>query len=84
MFGIPYVISACGSPFFGFLVDKVGKRALFITLSSIILMGAFTTSYFLPSCDKCYNELYASVLVGMGYTIYCSCIWGSIPYTVDP
>ena len=47
-------------------------------------MGAFTTSYFLPSCDKCYNELYASVLVGMGYTIYCSCIWGSIPYTVDP
>jgi len=44
-------MSAGGSPFFGFIVDRVGKRALFITLSSVILMGAFTTSYLLPSCN---------------------------------
>jgi MFS family permease len=28
LFGIPYTISACTSPFLGILIDKVGRRTL--------------------------------------------------------
>ena len=28
LFGIPYIISACISPFLGFMIDKIGKRVL--------------------------------------------------------
>jgi hypothetical protein len=26
VFGIPYIISACTSPFLGLLIDKIGRR----------------------------------------------------------
>jgi Na+/melibiose symporter-like transporter len=26
LFGLPYIISACSSPFLGFMIDRVGKR----------------------------------------------------------
>ena len=84
MFGIPYFISAGFSPFLGLAVDKYGKRAFIISLSSVVLIVAFITSIFLPECDKCYNEVVVLVLVGIAYSIYASAIWGSIPYVVNP
>ena len=82
MFGVPYLISAVASPFLGFLIDKVGRRAMMISISSVILMIAFTTSLLLPSTQGSYLELIPLVMVGIGYSIYCAAIWGSIPYTV--
>jgi MFS-type transporter involved in bile tolerance (Atg22 family) len=32
-FSIPYIIQAVLSPFLGFLIDKIGKRAFMIVLS---------------------------------------------------
>jgi len=84
LFGIPYFISAAVSPFLGLAVDKMGKRALIISLSSCILILAFFISMFLPACDQCYSEVYVLVLVGIAYSIYASAIWGSIPYVVNP
>jgi len=84
LFGIPYFISAGISPFLGLAVDKYGKRALIISLSSVILIIAFSTSIMLPACDACYNEVIVEVLVGVAYSIYASAIWGSIPYVVEP
>jgi MFS family permease len=87
LFGIPYIISACLCPFLGFGIDKVGRRCLFIIGSSLILIAAFTISMLLPDCpagEKCYYEVYPLVLCGVGYSIYASVIWGSIPYTVEP
>jgi MFS family permease len=83
LFGIPYIISACTSPFLGLLIDKVGKRALLICLSSVLLIIAFTSSMLMPECHLCYNEVYPLVLCGIGYSIYAAAIWGSIPYVVD-
>jgi MFS family permease len=84
MFGVPYLISAVASPFLGILIDKVGKRALMISLSSFLLIVAFTTSLLLPDTQGSKLELIPLVIVGIGYSIYCAAIWGSIPYTVEP
>jgi MFS family permease len=82
MFGIPYIISAITSPFLGLMIDKVGRRALLICMSSALLIIAFTSSMFMPECHQCYNEIYPLVLTGIGYSIYAAAIWGSIPYVV--
>ena len=83
LFGVPYIISAILSPILGLTIDHVGKRALLIILSSLILTCAYATSMMMPECDQCYNEMYPLVLTGIGYSIYAAAIWGSIPYLVD-
>lgn len=82
LFGVPYIISAILSPILGLTIDHVGKRALLIILSSVILTCAYATSMMMPECDQCYNEMYPLVLTGIGYSIYAAAIWGSIPYLV--
>ena len=84
LFSVPYLISAFSSPFLGFAIDRFGKRALVIIISSIILTAAYSISMFLPECDQCYSEMYPLVLTGVGYSIYAAAIWGSVPYVVTP
>ncbi len=78
-------MSAALSPILGFLIDKIGKRALMITISSILV--AF--SCFFSACLPNYTEpnficLIPLILVGFGYSIYASALWSSIPYLVIP
>lgn len=84
MFGIPYLISAIASPILGKAIDKLGRRALFISVSSFLLIVAFSISISLPESDGSKLEIIPLVLIGIAYTVYCSAIWGSIPYTVAP
>ena len=84
MFGIPYLISAVASPILGFGIDRLGRRALFITLSSVVLVIAFCISAALPDKEGSKMEIVPLVMVGIGYSVYCAAIWGSIPYTVQP
>ena len=83
LFGVPYIISAVMSPILGLTIDHVGKRALMICLSSVILTCAYGSSMMMPECDQCYNEMYPLVLTVIGYSIYAAAIWGSIPYLVS-
>jgi len=82
MFGVPYLISAVASPLLGFVIDKIGRRALMVTISSALLVIAFTVSLLLPATPDSRLELIPLVIIGVGYSIYCAAIWGSIPYTV--
>jgi MFS family permease len=84
MFGIPYLISAICSPFLGKIIDRVGRRALFITISSALLIVAYVVSASLPATDGSKLEIIPLVIVGTAYSVYCAAIWGSIPYTVSP
>ena len=84
MFGAPYLISAIFAPILGYMIDRKGKRVMFIIISSLILIVAFTISLFLPDTEGSKLELIPLVLLGFGYSIYCSAIWGSIPYVVEP
>lgn len=38
LYSLPFFISAGLSPFLGLLIDKVGKRAVFITFSSLFVV----------------------------------------------
>ena len=84
LYSVPYLMSAILTPILGFVVDRVGRRVIFMLVSSLILVAAYTISMFLPECDKCYYEMGPLVLSGIGYSIYATTIWGSIPYTVPP
>lgn len=84
LFGVPYIISAITSPFIGAGIDKFGKRAFLVCMSSVILIIAYTASMMMPECHQCYNEVYPLVLTGIGYSIYAAAIWGSVPYVVAP
>ena len=84
LFSIPYMISAITSPFLGIMIDKFGRRALLITVSSIIFIISYSASMMYDECYRCYSEVYSLVGVGVGFSIYGAAVWGSVPYTVPP
>jgi len=49
IYGIPYIISGVLSPILGFVIDKVGKRALFIMMSSVFIFLAAAVTLFVPT-----------------------------------
>lgn len=55
LFGLPYIISACTSPFLGFMIDRVGKRVHIVIIANIILALGHLITMLLPSCDGCYT-----------------------------
>lgn len=88
IYGIPYIISACTSPFLGILIDKIGKRVLLVVVSSVFLLAAHLTTMFLPTVDcstgmVSYMEVAPLVLTGIGFSIYAAALWPSIPYVVE-
>ena len=38
---------------------------------------------FLPDCDQCINGIPVLVLIGVGYALYASVMWASIPLVVE-
>lgn len=80
--GIPWYFSAIFAPLLGQLVDKSGKRGQLIILSSVILMAGHFISMSLGACNQCYSEVYPLLLISVGYSIYASTMWASIPFTV--
>ncbi len=72
-------------PILGITIDKIGHRALFITLSSVAVALACFFSAMLPNYDSPnYIVLVPLILIGIAYSIYASALWSSIPYLVLP
>lgn len=85
LYSVPYLMSAFLSPFLGFVIDKIGKRAIFIAASSIIVALACFISAALPNYESPnYICLLPEIMIGFGYSIYASALWSSIPYIVEP
>lgn len=82
---VPYFMSMGLSPILGFIIDKVGRRALFIGISSLISFVACLATAFMktspPGSDD-YSILVPLIGLGFAYSIYASALWGSIPYVV--
>lgn len=49
----------------------------------MMLIIGFTASMMMPECHQCNNELVPLIFTGIGYSIYASAIWGSVPYVVN-
>lgn len=67
-----------GTPAFGLLTDKIGKRALLMTLGALLLIPAFLTmaytnvSLYLPMS-----------MMGLAFSLVPAIIWPSVAYIVD-
>ena len=66
------------TPLFGLLVDKVGKRALFMTFASLLLMPVYLMMAY------GHIPLYVPVvLMGIAFSLIPAVMWPSIAYIVD-
>lgn len=84
-YALPYIISGVMSPILGFVIDKIGKRALFIMFSSVFILLACIITMLIPPADPGnpqYLVLIPLILLGLGYSVYAAALWGCIPYTV--
>lgn len=75
---IPYIISAVISPFLGFLIDRIGKRAILATLAPCVLILVHSLLSFTSITP--YVPLVGQ---GLAYSIFAAALWPSIPYVVD-
>ena len=65
---VPYLTSAILVPIFGYLCDRLGRRAELLIVSSCALAVTHFLFAFVPSIDP----IYALVMLGVAYSIYAS------------
>lgn len=67
------------TPLFGLLIDKVGKRALFMAVGSLIIVPAYLLM--MPSLHV---HPYVSIaLIGISFSLIPAVMWPSVAYLVD-
>jgi MFS family permease len=67
-----------GTPAFGLLTDKVGKRALLMTVGSLLLIPAFLMM------ASSHVTLYAPMsIMGLAFSLVPAIIWPSVAYIVE-
>jgi MFS family permease len=75
---IPYIISACLSPFLGGFVDRYGMRAIIATLAPMILIIVH-----LLMAKTNANPIGPMVGQGIAYSAFAAVIWPSVPVVVQ-
>jgi len=74
---IPYLISATMSPVLGFVVDRIGMRAVIAAFAPLVLIAVHLTlalsdaSPYLPLIGQ-----------GISYSCFAAVLWPSVPYSV--
>lgn len=76
-------MSAVLSPILGIIIDKFGKRVIFITSSSfLVALACFIAAVCPYTTEPNFICLLPLIIVGFGYSIYASALWSCIPYIV--
>lgn len=71
---VPYIMSAILSPFLGFLVDKIGKRAVLAVAAPIALTCVHLT------LGLTHMSVWGPlVLQGIAYSVFAAALWPSVP-----
>jgi len=83
-FALPALILLIGCPLFGFLLDKIGRRPLFIIAAGLLFTAAHLISIALPTCNRCYYEAGPLAILGLAWSIYLAVIFGCIALVVKP
>jgi MFS family permease len=76
---IPYFLSALLSPFLGYIVDKIGLRAVIATVAPLILVTVHGTLALGNGAP-----ILPLVFQGVSYSLYAAVIWPSVPLVVGP
>lgn len=67
------------TPLFGLLIDKVGKRALFMAVGSLIIVPAYLLM--MPSLHV--TPYVSMTLIGIAFSLIPAVMWPSVAYLVD-
>lgn len=67
------------TPLFGLLIDKVGKRALFMAIGSLIIVPAYILM--MPSLRV--TPYVSMSLIGIAFSLIPAVMWPSVAYLVD-
>ena len=80
---ITYIVAAILCPVFGRIVDKYGRRAHCIIFSAFVITLVHVAFLLTPESNRPIYPIFYMVFLGLGYSIYASVIWASIPYLVQ-
>ncbi|GMI15107.1 hypothetical protein TrLO_g4155 [Triparma laevis f. longispina] len=75
---IPYFISAGMSPLLGFLVDRIGYRAIVASLAPCMLVWVHLTLGFSDG-----SPILPLVGQGIAYSLFAAVLWPSVPFSVE-
>ena len=75
---IPYFISASLSPILGFVVDKIGKRAIIASLAPFVLVVVHLS---LALCSG--SPVLPLIGQGVAYSCFAAVLWPSVPFSVE-
>jgi MFS family permease len=81
---ITYAVAAILCPIFGKIVDKVGRRVVLMIFSASSVCLVHVLFLLTPDADKPIYPIFYMMLLGLGYSIYATVMWASIPYLVEP
>lgn len=71
--------SMIATPLFGLLVDKIGKRALFMAIGSLIIVPAYLLM--MPALHV--TPYVSMTLIGVAFSLIPAIMWPSVAYLVD-
>ena len=78
MNGYVFLAAIFATPLFGLVVDKLGKRSLFMALGSLLLFMVF------PILGYTHWDLWISTaLIGVAFSLVPAVLWPSVPYLID-
>jgi MFS family permease len=79
MNGHVFLAAIVATPAFGYLVDRVGRRAAFMAFGCLLLFATF------PILAYTDASLWVStVMIGIAFSLVPAVIWPAVPYLVDP
>jgi MFS family permease len=79
MNGHVFLAAIFATPLFGLMVDRLGRRAWFMALGTLLLFAVF------PLLAYTDASLWVStVLIGIAFSLVPAVIWPAVPYLVSP
>jgi MFS family permease len=79
MIGYVFFAAIVATPTFGFMVDRVGRRSLFMGLGTLLLFSVF------PLLASTSISLWLSTaLIGVAFSLVPAVMWPAVPYLVSP
>ena len=80
-----YLVAALALPLLGFVLDRIGKRLLFMLLQVILMIFGHFYILVHPSCiSQCSDISVAFLTYGLTASLYILTGWGSLPLIVRP
>ena len=79
MNGYVFLAAIFATPAFGLLADRLGRRAAFMALGSLLLVAVFPILAYTNA-----NLWVSTVLIGIAFSLVPAVLWPAVPYLVTP